>query len=211
MDRRGYGDSSGEPVLEADVEDVYALLDRAGVERCGVLGMSQGARVAAAMARQAPARIDRVILDGAPALRGLAEEMHEPELPLERFRALAASTDLGALRVELARHPLLQLARPDGPASSLLAAQLARYPANDLRVVRPPSPPNARYPAAFAQPVLVLNGALDSPARLRIGDRLAAVLPRATRVVLDGAGHLACLDAPQAYARALLRFILASP
>jgi pimeloyl-ACP methyl ester carboxylesterase len=208
FDRRGYGASTGEPALEADVEDAFALLDAAGIDRCAVLGMSQGARVVGAMARRAPGRITHVILDGAPALRGLADEEHEPELPLEEFRRLAR-TNPARLREALAHHPLLRLAHPSPAASAILDATLAAYPATDLLTVHAPAPPapSLLHPAAFAQPSLVLNGERDSAARLRIGRRLAQALPHAQRRVLPGAGHLACLDHPQAYALAVLDFL----
>jgi len=208
MDRRGYGASSGEPSLPADVVDAIALMDAAGIDRFAVLGMSQGARVAAGIARAASARVTHVILDGAPALRGLADEEHEPELPLADLRRLARE-DMAALRAALRSHPLLALARHGEAAAALLHEQLERYPAADLRSMHPPPPPPG-FPsgrATFPQPVLVLNGARDSAARLRIGRRLATVLPRARREVLADAGHLACLDDPEGYARIVLEFL----
>jgi pimeloyl-ACP methyl ester carboxylesterase len=209
FDRRGYGESSGDPALETDVADAFALLDATATRHCAVLGMSQGARVAAALARRAPARVSHVVLDGAPALRGLAEEEHEPELPLEEYRRLAEH-DLPGLRAALSGHPLLQLARPTDASRTLVEAIIARYRAVDLlsTVPAPPAPASAAsLPSAFDQPVLVLNGAEDSQARLRIGMRLATVLPNACRVVLADAGHLACLDQPAAYADALCAFL----
>jgi pimeloyl-ACP methyl ester carboxylesterase len=208
FDRRGYGLSAGEPSLAADVDDAFAVLDCAGIERCAVLGMSQGARVAAALARREPRRITHVVLDGAPALRGLADEAHEPELPLDRLRALAgesSATLLAALRA----HPLLTLVHADARNAARLDAILARYPARDLHPSHSPSPPPvfAAGEAAFLQPALILNGERDSATRQRIGRRLAQVLPGARRQVLPAAGHLACVDAPAAYAASLCSFL----
>lgn len=207
FDRRGYGASTGAPSLEADVFDALALLEAAGVERCAVVGLSQGARVAGALARVAPERIVRVVLDGAPALLGLADEEHEPEIPLEEFRRLARERR-AALGEALARHPLLQLVQPTGEGSALLRSVLSRYPATDLLTAHPPAPPSPALlqPAAFLQPTLVLNGEHDSAARLRIGHKLARVLPGAKRVLLANCGHLACLDDAASYSGALLRF-----
>jgi pimeloyl-ACP methyl ester carboxylesterase len=57
------------------------------------------------------------------------------------------------------------------------------------------------------QPMLVLNGAQDSAQRRNIGQKLAAHVPGARHVIIEGAGHLACLDDPATYARALGDFV----
>jgi pimeloyl-ACP methyl ester carboxylesterase len=205
FDRRGYGRSEGAPSLDADGEDALAVLDAARVGRCAVVGMSQGARVATALATRAPDRIERLVLDGAPALQDFAIDDHEPELPLEEYRALLESGGTGALAAALARHPLLQLQDAAGAeARATLARMLGRYPGRDLRI----DSAATTVIAAPAQPVLVLNGEHDSPVRLRIGAHLGATLPRAARHLIPGAGHLACLDTPAAYAAALLSFVL---
>jgi pimeloyl-ACP methyl ester carboxylesterase len=54
--------------------------------------------------------------------------------------------------------------------------------------------------------VLVLNGEHDSAARLAAGVLLATTLPRARRVLIPGAGHLANLDHPRFYHRTLVQF-----
>jgi pimeloyl-ACP methyl ester carboxylesterase len=56
-------------------------------------------------------------------------------------------------------------------------------------------------------PALVINGALDTAARLRAGEALARTLPVAERVVLAGAGHLPNLDDAGAYNEALRSFL----
>lgn len=55
-------------------------------------------------------------------------------------------------------------------------------------------------------PALVLVGARD-PAFQRASEVMAAKLPRARRVVLEGAGHVANLDRPEAFAHEVLRFL----
>lgn len=207
LDRRGYGLSTGTPSLEADVEDALAVLDAAGVRACAVLGMSQGARVAAALAAAVPERIRAVVLDGAPALQGLADEDHEPELPLDHYRAVLAAHGRPVLATEVARHALLRLANPRPAASALLQGLLARYPGADLAPAAGHRPLPALSPQALQQPVLVINGEADSAPRLRVGNQLADALSHARRVVLPRAGHLACLDDPAAYAAAVLDFL----
>ena len=94
-------------------------------------------------------------------------------------------------------------------ARSLVARMLARYPARDLTgALQPPPPPaGADALARFSKPVLVVNGALDTPRRHRAGEALARTLPFAERVVIPEAGHLPNLDAPHAYNEALRSFL----
>ena len=211
FDRRGYGESTGEPSLAADAADALAVLDAAGVAQCAIVGMSQGARVAAMLAREHPARVSHVVLDGAPALEGLADDDHEPEFPLQRYRDALASGGHAALAALLERHPLLQLQRPTDTSTALLHRLLLRYPATDLAVRRATPPHRAPADATFTQPTLIVNGGHDSRVRLRIGASLARALPRATREVLADCGHLACLDDPAGYVTALVDFLSRTP
>jgi pimeloyl-ACP methyl ester carboxylesterase len=53
---------------------------------------------------------------------------------------------------------------------------------------------------------LVLNGALDTPVRLRAGEALARSLPHCERELVPLARHLSNLDNPDAYNSLLLSF-----
>jgi pimeloyl-ACP methyl ester carboxylesterase len=55
-------------------------------------------------------------------------------------------------------------------------------------------------------PTLVLGGGHDSPARQEAGRTLGAAIPGARREQLAAAGHLALLDDPAAYAKAVIGF-----
>lgn len=207
MDRRGFGRSTGTPSLAADSFDLRALLDRTGVERVALLGMSQGARVALDVAA-ADQRIACLILDGAPADARLAGRQWEDEIPLANYRLILRNRGIEALRRELVAHPFLQLRTRARAAHRCLGAMIERYAATDLGV------PNARAVSADARPlaqlsvpVLILNGGHDTPQRLRIGDALHAAIPRAERSVVPRAGHLANLDNAAEYNAILARFL----
>ena len=87
-DARGNGMSDWEPPsisFDAFVSDLGAVFDASGVERAPVVGISQGAAVAAAYAAQNPARVSALVLIGGCA-RGWRAKGH-PQL-VERFEAL---------------------------------------------------------------------------------------------------------------------------
>jgi pimeloyl-ACP methyl ester carboxylesterase len=204
FDRRGFGASSGRPSLDADVRDAEALLHRLDLPRVAILGMSQGARAALRIASgPLRSRVACLVLDGAP----VGSARGEPEVPLERYRELARTQGLEALRAELRSHPFAQARTQDPSARALLDRIAARYPAQDLLV---PDPAIGGEPPALETidvPVLVLNGALDTVRRRAMGDELCRRLSRAERALVPDAGHLPNLDDPATYNRLVLAFI----
>lgn len=207
MDRRGCGASTGTPSLADDVRDVALLLDRLGIVRAAVLGMSQGARIALQIAAATPERVACLVLDGTPALDGLPGEWRQ-EAPVDAYRELLLRDGVTALRHQLAAHPLLQLRTHDPDARRALDAMLARYDGADL--LAPPGPavqiPVERL-ARLDMPVLLLNGAHDSGQRLAVGAALAGLIPGAERRLVPSAGHLACLDDRETYNAICLEFL----
>jgi 3-oxoadipate enol-lactonase len=208
-DRRGFGLSGGLPSLDADVEDLALLLDRLALGAAALVGLSQGARVALAFALRHPARVTALVLDGPPGETADSAAAGDEEFSIAAYRTLVRERGVDAFRRAWGTHPLMRLHRDDAAARELLARMLARYPALDLT-----EPAAAPRPAAGAGalarmevPVLVVNGELDTPGRLRAGESIARAIPRAERVVMAGAGHLPNLDAPRAYNDAIEAFL----
>lgn len=207
FDRRGFGLSTGRPSVEHDARDLWSLLGTLGVERCGLLGMSQGARVALRCAIARPRRTLALVLDGPPA-EGLVRAADSPsELPMEQFGELVRTRGLAALRRRLRRYELLQLRTHRRAASALIRQIVNRYPAHDLLAARPAAPWRPFRLAACNMPVLVINGEHDTRVRREAGVLLAERLPHGTQAVIGGAGHLANLDQPAEYNRVLDRFL----
>jgi 3-oxoadipate enol-lactonase len=198
FDRCGFGLSQGQPDIHRNVQDLAALLDVATIERAVLVGMSQGARLAIHFALQLPARVNGMVLDGAPALEA------ESELPLAQYRRRLDAQGAATLQADILQHPLMQLVTEDAESRSLLANCIARYRGLDLHqaVTRPRKPELA----AIAVPTLVLNGSLDSPARRAAGRALRAAIPGAQQMALASAGHLAALDDPAEYAAIVAAF-----
>src|SRR5204863_2778589 len=87
-DARGNGLSDWEPpslTFEDSVSDLGAVFDAAGVSRAPLVGISQGAAVAAAYAARHPDRVSALVLIGGCA-RGWRAKRH-PAL-IEHFEAL---------------------------------------------------------------------------------------------------------------------------
>jgi pimeloyl-ACP methyl ester carboxylesterase len=204
-DRRGFGLSSGSPSLAADVRDIESLLRRLDLPRVAIVGMSQGARGAMRAAAGAlRGRIACLVLDGAPFDGG---DSGEPEVPLDRYRELAQTRGIDAVRAEWRWHPFATLRTAERSAHELLSVMTARYPAHDLLAAPQPACVASSAEVAIDVPTLVLNGASDTRRRLAMGDELSRALPRAERALVAGAGHLPNLDNPVEYNQRVLSFI----
>jgi 3-oxoadipate enol-lactonase len=202
FDRRGHGLSDGVSSTERDSEDLRALCDTLALREVALVGMSQGARVAALTAATGQ-RVWALILDGPPPLAGGTET----EVPVRHYRALVRERGMAEFRREWARHPLTELRTQDPVRQALLTSALARYSGNDLR-----SPPHAELSdlperlAGLKVPVLILGGRHDLPTRVRAADALTSQLG-AARSAIAGAGHLPNLDCPDTYSELCRQFL----
>jgi 3-oxoadipate enol-lactonase len=201
-DRRGFGLSSGVPDLLQDTRDVVSLCGHLRVEPVGLVGMSQGARVVSAVARLKPRWTGRIVFDGPPDLMSGASEASDIEY--SELRRVARDEGLEAFRRTWRNHALTTLETNDAAAHRLLEEVIGRYPGLDLLSTNASGP---RQPFETpAQRSLVLNGAMDTPARLHAAAALAAALPECERAVVPLARHFPNLDNPTYYNSQLLRF-----
>jgi pimeloyl-ACP methyl ester carboxylesterase len=209
FDRRGFGLSTGEPSLELDFEDLLALLEHLRLERVGLIGASQGARVALRAALAAPRRVSCVVLDAPPdCVSDESSSLTADEVPLGEYGELARGGDLAAVRRAWSRHPFTWLWSADPALQAWLAEIIARYPGRDLLRLDAGSAPSLGASVhELAAPVLIVNGEHDTAARLAAGLLLGHTLPNARRVLIPGAGHLPNLDHPQLYNETLAQFL----
>lgn len=181
------------------VEDVFAVLDSLGVERCVLAGESAGGAVALAAALRRPERIaGLVIVDGAwfrgpdtgddPFLTGLR---HNYAQTLDWFvQVCTPEPDSEAIR-----HWGRQII--DRASQEAAIALYTAFAPVDLR----------GDVQAIHQPALILHGEADGLVPLASSQLLAASLPNATLTVLPGAGHVPTLTRPQEVAQAIDAFL----
>ena len=193
LDRRGHGRSGGTPSPQDDAADVTALCTRLGLNRVGVIGMSQGARSALALACGTSVSVAALLLDGPPSFDRAGPE----DVSLEHFRLLVRNGGMPAFRREWLHHPLTQLHTGDPQARALLRTMIERFAGNEFAAGAAQNVPAT--PLLPPVPALVLTGELDAPSRIRSAERLSTVLPCAELTVIKGAGHLPNLDRPDEY------------
>lgn len=196
-DERGCGLSDwnvADFTLDAWVSDLETVVDAAGLERFPLLGISQGGPIAIAYAIRHPERVSRLILYGSYGSGYNKRKLSAAQL--EEWQILVDLVRVGWGRDTPAfRQVFGSLFLPDGSAEYLRAFdQLQRESA---------SPENAaRMMAAFGDldvrdvapllkvPTLVLHRRDDQRIPFEEGRRLAAMIPDARLVTLEGRNHL---------------------
>jgi 3-oxoadipate enol-lactonase len=197
-DFRGNGNSDEPPgpcTMATFVDDTLALLDALGVDRAHVYGQSFGGMVAQALALTSPGRVRTLIL---------------------------ACTDMGPRR---AIPPTARTPKGE-PWRALYAPGFPdRHPEHvdeDLRIgaAQPKHPEGGRRQWEAMQdfdsyerlpglrvPTLVLHGTEDQLMPVKSARRLAARIPGAQLVLLEGAGHLYHSEQADAADSAVLAFL----
>ena len=185
--------------LDASVSDLKAVLDDLGVARASLVGQSQGAAVAAAFAARYPDRVDRLVLCGGYArgrrMRGSEGEVAESDAFITMIRqGWGKNIDayvrmFGAFFMPDATTEQLSafthLQRNATPPENAGAIQLAIDNidiAAELRHVQAPT--------------LVFHVREDARAPFEEGRRMAASIPNARFIPLDGRNHVMLASDP---------------
>jgi pimeloyl-ACP methyl ester carboxylesterase len=212
-DLRGFGGTSpfaGPPALEQMVDDVAALLDALGVrEPVALGGLSMGGYVALAFARRHAARLRALILADTRA------EADSPEGKANRDRLIAFARGHTAADVVEQMLPKLlgdtTRARRQEVVEEVRRIGSAQTPDGIIGALeamrdRPDSTPLL---GQIAVPALVVVGAEDGLTPPALAQTLAAALPDGRLAVIEGAGHLASLEQPEAFNAAVGSFVQA--
>lgn len=201
FDQRGIGAStrgSADCSIDELARDCVAVLDAAGIERAVVLGHSTGGCIAQSLARQAPQRIDGLILSGGwlKPSRYMAGYFGARRAILSTNpEAYAASSVLCAYPpawIE-ANWPVFEAALAAAPATAQAQAVMRE------RIDALLSFDGSAEAAALAMPILVLGARDDMVVPAFLQEELAAALPGCAKTMLDSGGHLFPVSRPDAF------------
>jgi pimeloyl-ACP methyl ester carboxylesterase/transcriptional regulator with XRE-family HTH domain len=209
-DERGCGLSDWEVddfSLEAWVRDLETVVDTLGLERFPLLGISQGGPVAIAYAVRHPEKVSHLILYGTYAC-GLLKKRNPTAAQLEELETLLQLIKVGWGQDNPAfRQVFTTFFMPEATAEQM-------HWFNDLQRMST-SPANAaKFRTAFSQldvrdlatrvttPTLVLHTRDDAAEPFEEGRRLAALIPGARFIPLEGKNHL-LLESEPAWQRFL--------
>ena len=209
FDNRGTGQSGYSRKLTVGemAADAFAVMDAAGVERAHVFGVSMGGGIALEMAIQRPEWLTSLILGCTGALT--AEKRRMPAI----MRGLYYLPPW-ALRMLLSggrgNHGYGSAAPPDRVVIDREMSDKDKYATPGV-VAQAAAVSNhcttLEAVAGITAPTLVLHGDEDELVPLAWGEELAATIPGARLVKLQGAGHNILVAAGEPATAAVLEFL----
>ena len=206
-DLRGFGRG---PVLDRPVSmdeyarDIFALMDALEIERAAIGGLSMGGYITFALFRQAPARFTAMLLADT---RPQADTAAGREARLQ-MRQLVAREGAAGVAAQMLPKLISSNAPPDiaGTVRGLIepASPQAIDAAIGALIDRPDSTADL---ARVNIPTLVVVGEADAITPVADSEMMQRAIARSTLVVIADAGHLANLEQPEAFSRALADFL----
>lgn len=214
MDLRGNG-RSDRPKAQADYSfdhyyaDFVAVLDALGIERTAVVGISATAMTAIRLAHEQPQRVSHFISAGgwmsmrleSPAMQEAAQQA------LEKMRgdwpAFLDGFFGAAFNEPHSTKPYEDAVMRCGWASDGETVALGRTGWLDTDV--------REMAKTLSCPTLVIHGDKDKIAPFAQGETIAALVPGARMLTIEGGGHLMPARDPVAFARAVRDFVGAQP
>ncbi len=204
VDLPGFGDAPVAPGPQAPWNDVLATMNELGIEKAAVVGNSFGAAVALRLPVVAPERVTALVLVATPM----------PGEPSEQLAAAweAEGEALERGDVDAAATAVAEAWTRPGPLRERVAAMQKRafelqLAAGELEDAPDPVDEDPESLVRIDVPVLVMAGADDMPDFLAGAETLTKVLRDARSVVLEDAGHLVPLEAPDAFHDLLIGFL----
>jgi 3-oxoadipate enol-lactonase len=203
FDYPGYGDS--DPAPDGTTRDDYAAailyaMTKLGIAKAHICGLSLGGVVAIAMHHRAPERCASLILADTFAVHPDGQAIYD--------RSLAGSQDLPAMAEARVGVLLAQPAEPN--IRREVVATMSRIDPAAYRIGAEAVwlADQRERAAAIRVPNLVLVGDQDKVTPPSLSEELAALIPDAKLQVIAGAGHLANIEKPGDFNRAVEDFIL---
>jgi pimeloyl-ACP methyl ester carboxylesterase len=192
-----------ETSMDGMARDVLSVLDHLGVERAVFAGLSMGGYVLLAAARLAPARIAGAILidtrelgDSAEGRKGrfeMVEKVREHGIqPVVDAMLPKMLTAGGATRQPFVRE-VMESTTAEGAVAALRA--MAARPNSTETLCR------------LSVPALIVVGDKDPITPPSDAERMSALIANSTLVVIPAAAHLSNVEQPQAFNRAVERFL----
>jgi 3-oxoadipate enol-lactonase len=208
-DLRGFGNTplGDEPAsMDTYARDVFALMDGLEIDSATIAGFSMGGYVALAMHRLAPLRFQGLVLADT---RSQADTPQGREGRAQMRKALA---EKGPSAVSSAMMPKMLTPHADAATVELVRQMIdtTATAAIDAAIVGMMARPDSSGDlGSVGVPALVIVGEDDAITPVADAEAMRSGLRRGMLTVIPRAGHLANLEQPETFSRALSDFLLA--
>lgn len=203
VDLAGFGASADLPPrrsVDEHADDVAQVLDRCGVDRAVLVGLSMGGYVSLAFARRHPQRLAGLVLADTRSSGDTEEAKQGRAANIERARkegvaavfdamTTAWPPDADRMHVEEMR----SLAAAQNPAGVVAALEMMRD--------RPDATPEL---GRIAVPTRVIVGSADGLTPPSLAEIMTRSIPDAQQVIIEGAGHFTNIERSAEFDRVLL-------
>lgn len=211
-DLRGMGSSDAPAegyAMAAYADDLARLLERLGVRRAVVAGLSMGGYIAFELLRRHPSLVGGLVLCDTKAAADTAEgrKGRDDMIALARQSGAAAIAEKMLPKL-LGRSTHQSQPQVVGQVREMIVRSPVAGIVGALRAMkeRPDSTPLL---AGIDVPTLVVAGEEDELIPVAAAREMAAAIPSASLELIPGAGHVPCLEAPAAVSRVLADFLKA--
>lgn len=215
-DARGFGRSTIEPGAYAHHDDLAAVLDACGVRRTALLACSGGAATALDFALAHPGRVGAMVFVGAgywgqiadttPAARAFLQALGSGDAAGMIDGSLRAFTDGPRRRPDEVDAAVRRRTREMTARTMQRESNYWKRAALDQRE---PQPPALERLHEVAAPTLLIVGSEDQPEAIALSERMADGIPGAQLLRVQGAGHHANMEAPDAVLAEIRRWLAA--
>lgn len=210
-DMRGFGRSSApqDGVSYAHAEDLAALLAQMGVESVHLCGLSLGGGVALDFALRYPGSTRSLTLVDS-VLDGFEWSERQRALDGDVWRT-GREISIDAARARWKSHPLFVPLMEHPEAWTLFETMVDSYSGWHWQHRNPVAwvdPDAIDRLTELRIPTLVVAGERDLPDFLEVSNILTWGIHKARQVTLSGVGHLANMEAPEEFNRALITFLV---
>jgi pimeloyl-ACP methyl ester carboxylesterase len=210
IDPRGTG--SSDPLqrpygLSQHTEDVFAVIERAGIGAITGVGISRGSNLLVRLAHMHPRLVRRLVLIGALTDHGARDSPAQRVVHLNTIAAFLGNDDFeGLMRYHIGK----VFSEPD--VADLAANRLKRWLGTPRETVlsfydRDPHMDIRPLVAAIRVPTLIAHGTEDREVPFAAAEYLAAHIPGARLYPFVGYGHVPLFTATQEFCDVLREFV----
>jgi len=207
-DLRGFGKSDLPTSPYSTLDDLRIMMDRLGIEKACIIGLSLGGSLAVEFALTCPQRVTGLVLAGS-TLRGYPYSDDYVQEFLY-YRKIARRKGIAVAQTEMLGNPLLRSIARKPDLFVHVEAMIRDY--SGFHWLRH-DPHRVFYPPAIerlgeiACPVQIIMGQHDIDDLQGVARRLVRQIRHARYTVLPGIGHIVNMEAPERFNEIVLDFL----